>query len=433
MVDFNKIQKVYIKKVVPVILCLLFGYLDYAVCYVLGYEEVYRHHSRGAAIVQWVLLGFFQFSLYFYWLLILIKGPGGNLKIKPFDIYDTDQGDLTPVPDYFICDENGFPFWCSTCQSIKPPRSVHLGDLNYCVPKLDHYCIWIGTVVGQSNYLLFIKFLQFINAFSIVSLVYLGCFLHPHFARHSYSVNLNYVASIIICAFILIMGMTLLGAHIKYICLNMTTVDDLRVNLMKRYQRWKQRYHKQKDKGKDVTEMKKRMPRKETGKLFVNLKYQNSRVVVEYYLKDRPYNFGFKKNLINLIMNHNLNSGSMTQETFLYSNFNFAKAILVFTIPYYDIPFILSQKSIPNPDTVKEHFPSYGDNCDGLSNEFLHYLITRIDEGKYSIPKYLQAQASATQEAVLTVDNNTPNSSDKQNDSLPESFHEANSTIPDHV
>lgn len=377
IVDVLRTKNIWIKRVVPLALFLSFGYIDYSLGFVVGYQEIYRHHSKAIAIVLWALLGFFELALISYWVALLAYGPGAAIKVEPFNLYGVaDDAGLQPVPEYFQCDNDGFPFWCSTCQSLKPIRSFHLRDLQYCVPKFDHYCIWIGTVVGKENHVWFYKFLQSISVVYLLCIVFSARYMRTKFNRNGYSVNFNYVALIIYGLFGLLMTLALFVTHIKYIYFNMTTLDDISWNQTKKYFRWQDSYVARKNAGKNTDFLAKRAPRKETGKRYMNMIYKGQRVVVQYYVRDKPFTQGFRKNFINLTLNNNNNTNNNSS---FYSSCQYIKAWVLFIIPYVDL---LRRK---HGETEKDY----------VSEEFLQHLRTKADEGKYVIPKYLQTNSNS--------------------------------------
>ena len=44
--------------------------------------------------------------------------------------------------DVFVCQGDGRPIWCSTCENWKPDRSHHCREIERCVKKMDHFCPW---------------------------------------------------------------------------------------------------------------------------------------------------------------------------------------------------------------------------------------------------------------------------------------------------
>lgn len=74
---------------------------------------------------------------------------------------------------------------CSTCGTMRPPRSTHCNDCNNCVERFDHHCPWIGNCVGKRNYLSFYIFLLLLNLMTF----YLIAFSILHIVKHTQDVQ----------------------------------------------------------------------------------------------------------------------------------------------------------------------------------------------------------------------------------------------------
>ena len=48
---------------------------------------------------------------------------------------------------------------CTTCQLVKPWGAKHCSVTNRCVHRFDHYCPWMGNVIGKKNHRDFVAFL----------------------------------------------------------------------------------------------------------------------------------------------------------------------------------------------------------------------------------------------------------------------------------
>lgn len=61
--------------------------------------------------------------------------------------------------DMFVCEADGRPRWCSTCQAWKPDRAHHNGSAaDRCFKKEDHFCPWVGGMVCLTNFKFFVQF-----------------------------------------------------------------------------------------------------------------------------------------------------------------------------------------------------------------------------------------------------------------------------------
>ncbi|WPH05087.1 palmitoyltransferase pfa5-like protein [Acrodontium crateriforme] len=79
--------------------------------------------------------------------------------------------------DVFVCDSRGLPIWCAYCQAWKPDRAHHNQDTGRCTLKMDHFCPWVGGVVGERAMKFFAQFLVYSLILSSYGLVVLAYFL----------------------------------------------------------------------------------------------------------------------------------------------------------------------------------------------------------------------------------------------------------------
>lgn len=360
------------RKIVPICIFLGMGYYNFACLYRLGYQEIYKYHSRGVAIGLWILGGFCQVCVYAYWLVILIHGPGMSPKIEPFDIYG---GEVNSIPQYFLCDEQGFPYWCTSCESIKTPRALHLNDKNCCVPKFDHYCVWIGAVIGRDNYNYFIKFCLWYDVLFVITIIFLARYIRSNINRGTNLVDNNYILLYIFSGFWIVMILGLLMQHIYYISINVTTVERLNLNLLRRYNRWKQSSSPR------FKFLKERVPKKEDGKRYINVANKGSRAVLCFSINQNIFSHGLKKNWIN----------QWTYRASSYSNKALLKSLLFATIPLFDIlrkPQIIDSTNLW-ADKKPENVQIFEKESEELGPYFQVYIDEQILKGNYRIPSYL--------------------------------------------
>lgn len=326
LVSIRMIQpnSIWVKRLVPIGVVVAIGYGNYAVCYSLGRNDVFEHESRGSAIVLWVLSGLFQVLLFMYWGVLLWVGPGKCDKIPPYDLYGTGDGLLTPVPEYFFCDQYGYPIWCTNCQSIRPERALHQKDMGKCMPKFDHYCLWVGTAIGQDNYKYFLKFLQIFCGVFVVLLVYLLVYTKLSYDR---GLNNNIIVLYILSGFFLMMIGGLLVSHIWYLQYNLTTLDDMNIRHARKYRRWERRKKQNKRAFKPAY--------LDDGVRYINVAHDDVRLVIPCSIDDKFYNFGFRKTWINIFLYEN--SGFFYDDSRYYSLTKFLFSIMVFLIPIIDL------------------------------------------------------------------------------------------------
>lgn len=67
----------------------------------------------------------------------------------------------------FVCQPDGTPKWCSTCQIWRPDRSRHCREKDRCVLKLDHFCPWVGGIVAEQSMKYFILFNSYTFLYTI--------------------------------------------------------------------------------------------------------------------------------------------------------------------------------------------------------------------------------------------------------------------------
>ena len=122
---------------------------------------------------------------------------------------------------------------CETCNIIRPLRSNHCNTCNNCVIRFDHHCPWIGTCVGMRNYPIFFMFLIVLN----LSQLFTAAICITHIVLKIKGENEKKIKvgesimSIYIFIYIcitMIFTFELLIFHIKLVCSNKTTKEELK-------------------------------------------------------------------------------------------------------------------------------------------------------------------------------------------------------------
>lgn len=84
------------------------------------------------------------------------RGREEDVEANAYDAYWPDPNVDSPglerfySKSVFICHTDGRPRWCSSCYNWKQDRASHCSEVNRCVKKMDHYCPWVGGIVGET-------------------------------------------------------------------------------------------------------------------------------------------------------------------------------------------------------------------------------------------------------------------------------------------
>lgn len=349
--------------IIPIFIVICLAYFNYASGYVVAYKNIYKHHSKGGAIVIWVFEGLLQISLLTCLGFILIRGPGRTARIPLFDIYDTKDPELLPVPDIFLCDEHGYPYWCSACNSIKPKRSFHIKELNRCVPRFDHKCIWLGTSVGRDNLVWFFQFIVHFDCLFLIALISAAATARSAMDRSSS--NTPHYIVIFACSGLWIpMILALIIQQVAFAFTNRTTIDDICMKQARRHNEWK------KGSESDVPNcIRKNYQRSESGVRYVNVKTKTSRVVVPFSVADHPYSEGLKRNITRIVFGEGDEAKIWSSIAYLF-------------IPYAPLFFKREKPEVETYDAASEPF----------SPSFLAQVNENILRGEGVPPLYCQGE-----------------------------------------
>lgn len=225
-----------------------------------------------------------------------------------------------------------------------------MSALNRCVPRADHYCMWIGTVIGRNNYRPFFKFASLLFGFVFIMLIYLAVYTRSNIER---GLDNNFIVLYILTGFWSIMIFALVASHVYYLKSNMTTIDDLAIKRMMRAKR-----SNKNDEGQSVE-----------GRRFINVDRGDYRLVVQCSAGDKFFNFGFKKNWINVMV---YDSCTFFGDEKYYSTGAFILSFMIALIPGIEI--FLSR--------------DLGTDEVSFSPGFLDYIDDKIAKRRCFLPLY---------------------------------------------
>lgn len=179
----------YTRWILPITVICLMCYGSCVYAYLFCYRELYlRLDNKVTSVILLVVECILCLIIWSIWMQVIIVGPGKQPRILPFRIipepiinnsYSTVEKSIQSLipPNIYQCDKQGYPIWCSNCQSLKMERTHHSTMLNQCIPRFDHFCVWIGTVIGRRNYRLFIQFVFYFILFFIFILGSIASFI----------------------------------------------------------------------------------------------------------------------------------------------------------------------------------------------------------------------------------------------------------------
>ncbi|GMM32716.1 palmitoyltransferase [Saccharomycopsis crataegensis] len=445
----SQLRTVYsrlLKMFVPIGVVVFLGYSSYVFVKPLAIDLIDNEQTQpsvaiGLIVTYWILL----LCLLFNWIMILINGPGViNKKLTPYKLvtfYDEDgheirQNQSTPsptqqaIPDYFFCDINGYPYYCPDCQSLKPLRSRHSNELGKCVAKMDHYCTWIGSIIGKKNYKNFMhfafNFLIYFFYFFIVLLVYIpqqvkyrkslaaDDSLHETFMIHEANpvtkeslelktkvttyMNPNLGILLVVSFFWVIILSSFWGQHVWYLSRNETTIEHLKAKRSKKIQ-------KLLAKGKKLPS---HLESIKDEKVYVNIKYHDQRFIVEIDHTDTPFKKStFKRNLQEVFGQSNLltwciplnftarkKNGQTDIESQYCKTLSPALTLTTQNAPGSKSPVSSTNTGSENTQTEKNSYydPSVKNSSksqdeewlldERFSDEYLEHLYQKINDGK---------------------------------------------------
>ncbi|KXX73201.1 Palmitoyltransferase PFA5 [Madurella mycetomatis] len=129
--------------------------------------------------------------------------------------------------DIFVCDSDGRPLWCSACCNWKVDRAHHCSELERCVRKMDHYCPWVGGIVGETSFKFFVQFTFYTTLYSIV--VIASAILNlKSLLRRGAGIDGFAVAVLALAALFGLFTLTMTATSVRYILINLTAVDYLK-------------------------------------------------------------------------------------------------------------------------------------------------------------------------------------------------------------
>ncbi|EME45860.1 hypothetical protein DOTSEDRAFT_71528 [Dothistroma septosporum NZE10] len=229
---------IYVARFIPALLVLIVGYVSWVIVGPLSIDYLINppKDSDGNLVrPRRVAVGLAIIIVYFVlllpvaatWLRLLVtvlKDPG-YIPQGP----EQERRASEPHPsindfwqrDVFVCDPNGSPIWCAHCRNWKPDRTHHSQDVGRCTRKMDHFCPWVGGVVGERALKFFIQFL----VYTMILTCYLTTVLAYWVARRKG--NVHWYVALGLAGFFLLFTLGMVMNSLNFVFKNVTTIENV--------------------------------------------------------------------------------------------------------------------------------------------------------------------------------------------------------------
>lgn len=223
-------------KFIPIFLLLVIAYASYVITGPLAIEyllnppkDVAKRISVGLAIPIAYLFLLIPVGATWLRLLIVVWWSPGYVPLG--EAPDDTEGDPAPglekfwLKDVFSCDSEGMPIWCSRCHTWKPDRAHHNQDVGRCTMKMDHFCPWVGGVVGERSYKFFVQF----NFYSFLLSGY-GTGVLAYFVaerKENSGLEIQWLVALGLAGFFALFTLGMFGNCLWMIFRNVTTIENI--------------------------------------------------------------------------------------------------------------------------------------------------------------------------------------------------------------
>ncbi|OTB03932.1 hypothetical protein M426DRAFT_321234 [Hypoxylon sp. CI-4A] len=160
------------------------------------------------------------------------QGGGHDLESQPYYAGGPDANPDSPgleafySKDVFVCENDGRPKWCADCCNWKMDRVHHSSEIDRCVYRMDHYCPWVGGMIGENSFKFFVQFTTYTACYCAIVLGAAASSVRKHI-REGVPLDPHFVPAIALAAFFGLFTFLMTFTSVRYILLNMTNVDML--------------------------------------------------------------------------------------------------------------------------------------------------------------------------------------------------------------
>lgn len=234
-VERNKVS-LATAKVIPALLVAIIVYVSYiftgplVVDYLLDPPDgVPKRMSAGLGILIAYYLLLLPVGATWLRLLVVVWRTPGYVPLGPArEGVETEPATGLEnfwLRDVFACDSRGLPIWCQHCNNWKPDRAHHNQDSGRCTLKMDHFCPWVGGVVGERSFKFFVQFNFYSFLFSVFVTSVLAYFVAGHGETSGQKVQ--WLVGVGLGGFFTLFTIGMVINSLWMACRNVTTIENI--------------------------------------------------------------------------------------------------------------------------------------------------------------------------------------------------------------
>ncbi|TGZ78256.1 zf-DHHC-domain-containing protein [Ascodesmis nigricans] len=131
----------------------------------------------------------------------------------------------------FVCESDGYPRWCSQCNIWKPDRAHHCSEMNRCIWRMDHFCPWVGGVVGETSLRYFYQVVVYALIYCLYLLIVCGIVLSRRGTEYdsetgaTSSPDSTWISVLVLSAFFALFSFGMTYSTTQLIYRNLSTID----------------------------------------------------------------------------------------------------------------------------------------------------------------------------------------------------------------
>ncbi|KAI1324558.1 palmitoyltransferase PFA5 [Xylariaceae sp. FL0255] len=264
-IESKNVATRWITRLVSILLAVAVGYATYVIPAHLA-VDLYLHEKHDSRIavpilVLYFILLFLMVTTYARTLYTAYFDPGvvplgpraiarlekesqqrqktqvsGDIESRAYDAGPDIDPDSPGIEnfytrDVFICEPDGRPRWCSECCNWKQDRVHHSSEIGRCVYRMDHYCPWVGGMIGENSFKFFVQFVIYAALYCGLILGVAGYTVHRTITEHKVSVITRDISILIsvtgIAGFFGLFSFAMAVTSMNYVLQNLTNVESL--------------------------------------------------------------------------------------------------------------------------------------------------------------------------------------------------------------